>query len=295
MSLTDSDFTPVAMTAPTTTVSNVSNLDNLDVGVPDFALQQQAMADAWTKPASLEQEISGKSIEEQIDIINNYEQPEQPVGQPKEITDPATAQAEADAVVTVDLDAELTALENELNNNKIIEEENNPDNWEEATPEEWDQHRAYVTSLEESVSAKDSEIVTLQTQSIAKDNTIEIQQSTIDSLKWQIKDLSSSKEYLESSVEVMKGPEELKLIQLRRVAETDQSGHGGLSYVYQLAQEWNRMTGQDLQSLIVKLFDDNVQEWKKTYLSDFEQPTQQQVTKKQEEANRKIVDNYALD
>lgn len=293
MSIIDWDFTPVPMQAPATTVSNTSNLDTLDIGKPDFAIQQDAMEAAWTKPASLEQELSWKSIEEQISIINEYDKPEQPVGQVKEITDPADAQAEADSTVTVDLNAELTALENELNNNKIIEEENNPDNWEEATPEEWDQHRAYVTSLEESIATKDSEIISLQTQSMTDKNMIEIQWSTIENLKSQIKDLAGSKEYLESSVEVMKGADELKLIQLRRIAETDQSWNGGLSYVYQLAQEWNRMTGQDLQSLIVKLFDDNIQETKKTYLSDFEQVKSTQNN--QEETNKKIVDIYSID
>ena len=72
--------TTAATTATTTTpgevvspiASNVTALEDYDIWTPWSYVQKQMTDLTWSKPANLEEQLMGKTLDEQIKIINEY-------------------------------------------------------------------------------------------------------------------------------------------------------------------------------------------------------------------------------
>gem|GEM_PF-6177740 len=96
--------------------------------------------------------------------------------------------------------------EAELEAQKKIEEEasKDPENWEEMTAEEWDEHRQNVEDMEHRIEQLSKDDIENKKALYTKDAEIDILRSTIDNLKIHIKDISGKAQFYESSSDVIK-------------------------------------------------------------------------------------------
>ncbi len=302
--------TTAATTATTTTpgevvspiASNVTALEDYDIWTPWSYVQKQMTDLTWSKPANLEEQLMGKTLDEQIKIINEYNTPEihstkwhaevedaaslaekwykTPEQIQQEEAEQARIKAEEEAGKWA-LENELNSLENELQNSKTeaeledqkkAEEEagKDPENWEEMTAEEWDEHRQNVEDMEHRIEQLSKDDVENKKALYAKDAEIDILKSTIDNLKNHIKDISGKAQFYESSSDVIKWADESQLINLRRLATTDPEWQAAINYLYHLSTEWQQLTGQDLSTQISKLFQDNIAKQSKAYSQEYD-------------------------
>jgi hypothetical protein len=313
--------TTVATGEAATTVSpiasNITALEDYDVWTPWAYIQKQVAEMAWSKPANLEEAIMWKTLDEQIKIINEYNQQEihstkwhaevedgaslaeKWYKSPDQIAAEEAEQARIKAEEAAGkwaLDEELNALENELENNKTKEEqeaqrladeeaEKNPDNREEMTAEERDEHRQNVEDMEHRIEQLSKDDTENKKVIYAKDAEIDILKSTIENLKTHIKDISGKAQFYESSSDVIKWADESQLINLRRLSASDPEWQAWINYLYHLSTEWAKLTGQDLSTQISKLFQDNVARQWKAYSQEYD-ITKTQI--KEENADDKL-------
>jgi len=282
--------------------SNVTALEDYDVWTPWSYIQKQMTDLTWSKPANLEEQLIGKTLDEQIKIINEYNTPEihstkwhaevedaaslaekwykTPEQIQQEEAEQARVKAEEEAGKWA-LENELNSLENELQNSKNeaeleaqkkAEEEagKDPENWEEMTAEEWDEHRQNVEDMEHRIEQLSKDDVENKKALYAKDAEIDILKATIDNLKNHIKDISGKAQFYESSSDVIKWADESQLINLRRLATNDPEWQAAINYLYHLSTEWQQLTGQDLSTQISKLFQDNIAKQTKAYSQEYD-------------------------
>lgn len=285
----------VTMTPVQPTQTNVSSIEDYDVWSSMLPTQRAAMEAAWSKPLNIQEELSWKPLNEQIEILNKYEQPEEITNrvdesiQWSEVTEAlkeSAAKKTEDA--KTDIDNSLKELENEMESRKIKQEENDPNNREELTAEEWESHRSLHESLQTQVDESNSKMNQLLKEKLWLENEVDIWKSATDSLKERVKDLQSKSEYYEWSREVIQGPDELQLINLRRSAGQDQSWQWSLLYLDILAQERAAITWQDLTSNIQQLFKDNIRQESKVYASEY------QETPVAAKSSTNEIDRYAV-
>lgn len=328
----NAQVTPEVQATPETTVqepinpiaSNVSALDDYDVWTPQNYVQKNLTELSGSKPERLDEALVGKPLEEQVKIINDYNTPE--VQRPKQLppsedgaslleqwyktTQEVAAERAKQAIEEAQktekanaINSSLDSLESELQKSKLEKEaeekaaadkafKDDPKNWEEMTPEQWDQHRDSIDAMEKKIQTNEETILELRKDTSTKNAEIDILNATIENLKDHIKEMSGKTKYYESSSEILQGSDEVQLINLRRLAEKEPTGHAWLNYLYHLSNERQKLTGKDLSWNINEIYNDTIGAQTKAYLQDYEKSKTQEKAK-DEEADQRMRE-YAL-
>lgn len=259
----------VAWQASTPVQTNIAWLDQLDVGSGSVYPSLQP-----SSPASIP--VDAPIMEPAVPAPAPAAAPEAPVT-PEVINEqPAEPEApkepEDDPAKKLDIQNKLTELENKAKEAKMKREQDNPENWEEVTPEVWDKFRSHYQQMEQQALDFDTERIDLKSQIAALDAEQSIKDNTIKTLQERLKTSESNRRFLESSNEVMNAPDEISLINLKRQSWSDPSWHKALEYLYALSNERQSVTWQDLSPNILQMFNDNAKTVPNSYASDYKTP-----------------------
>lgn len=251
-------------------------------------------------PGGIDEAIAWKPLNEQIEIINKYEKvvdntnrnpnfidawwvqrdlqqqqqqtpaEEKPAEPEKKEADPNSLEARIAALEQDKLAKEQAAAEQEA--------AQNPDNWEEISYEEWQQHRGEFEALQSENAELKAKAAEHYKNNLAISWENDILKSTITSLQWELKDTKSKLAYLESTANIVNDAQETKLLNLRRSAAENPWWAAELNYLNFLQHERQNLTGQDLSQNINDLYFQRVQKQAKPEAVDFEMPNTTQPT-----------------
>ena len=250
-------------------------------------------------PGWIDEALAGKSLDEQIKVINKWDrvmdntnrnpnfmdawslerdlqqqQQQQPAQQPE-------SQPEWDKGKS-DLELRIEALEKAKAEKEqaIAEEEaaKNPDNWEEISYEEWQQHWNEFQQAQQDLQAMTQKYGETYKNNLALSWENDILKSTIGSLQTELKDTKSKLAYLESTANIVNDATETKLLNLRRSAVENPWWAAELNYLNFLQHERQNLTGQDLSQNINDLYFQRVQKQARPEAVDYEVPNTTQQT-----------------
>lgn len=251
----------------------------------------------WT-PGWIDEALAWKSIDEQIDIINKLDrivdntnrnpnfvdawsiqrdlQQQQQTQQEqqneneweKNENDPNSLKARIDALEQ----AQLKKVEQQV----IEEAQQNPDNWEEISYEDRQEHWQEVQDMQQENESLKAKYADTYKNNLALSWENDILKSTIWSLQSELKDTKSKLAYLESTANIVNDATETKLLNLRRSAVENPWGAAELNYLNFLQHERQNLTWQDLSQNINDLYFQRVQKQAKPDAADYEVPNMKQ-------------------
>ena len=247
----------------------------------------------WT-PGWIDEALAWKTLDQQIDIINKIDAivdntnrnpnfidagwvqrdlqqqqkqapAEQTPAQPEEQKQWPTIEERIAAIEK----AQLKQAEDRV----IAEAEKSPDNWEEISYEEWQDHWNEFQQTQQELQEVKQKAAEHYKNNLALSWENDILKSTIGSLQSELKDTKSKLAYLESTANIVNDAQETKLLNLRRDAAANPWWAAELNYLNFLQHERQNLTGQDLSNNIKDLYFDRVQRQAKPEWSDYEIPT----------------------
>lgn len=248
----------------------------------------------WT-PGGIDEAIAWKPLDEQIKIINDLDRvidntnrnpnfidaawverdlqqqhtPLQPEGEQKE-------QEQKPEVDPNSLEARIAALEQAKQQKEEeaaqLEAEKNPDNREEISYEEWQEHWNEFQQAQQDLQEARQKAAEHYKNNLALSWENDILKSTIWSLQTELKDTKSKLAYLESTANIVNDATETKLLNLRRSAAENPWGAAELNYLNFLQHERQNLTGQDLSQNINDLYFQRVQKQARPEAVDYEVP-----------------------
>lgn len=249
----------------------------------------------WT-PGWIDEAIAGKPLDEQIEIINKYDRVmdntnrnpnfmdawslqrdlQQQQQTPAEQTPAEPEQKQEQQTDPNSLEARIAALEKAKAEKEqaIAEEEaaKNPDNWEEISYEEWQQHWNEFQQTQQDLQDMTQKYGETYKNNLALSWENDILKSTIGSLQSELKDTKSKLAYLESTANIVNDAQETKLLNLRRSAAENPWWAAELNYLNFLQHERQNLTWQDLSQNINDLYFQRVQRQARPEWTDYEVP-----------------------
>lgn len=281
--------TTAAPQAPTT----------MNVGAIEDYLISTTPAQQWNPnwtPGWIDEALAWKSLDEQIDIINElnalmdntnynprfidawwvqrdlqnqqYQMPQMPMQQQQQMDQWNS------------LENRIAALEQAKaeRDQAIAEEEaaQNPDNWEEISYEEWQDHWNEFQQAQQDLQELTQKYGDTYKNNLALSWENDILKSTIWSLQSELKDTKTKLAYLESTANIVNDAQETKMLNLRRDAVANPWWAAELNYLNFLQHERQNLTGQDLSQQINDLYFDRVQRQARPEWTDYEMPNTKQ-------------------
>ena len=251
----------------------------------------------WT-PGWIDEALAGKPLDEQIKIINNLDRVvdntnrnpnfmdawavQRDLQNQQTQTPPTQQEEEQEQKPEQDsLESRIAALEQaqqqKAEEAARIEAEQNPDNWEEISYEEWQEHRNEFQQAQQELQDVKQKAAEHYKNNLALSWENDILKSTIGSLQSELKDTKSKLAYLESTANIVNDATETKLLNLRRSAVENPWGAAELNYLNFLQHERQNLTGQDLSQNINDLYFQRVQKQARPEASDYEVPNTTQT------------------
>ena len=243
----------------------------------------------WT-PGWIDEALAWKSLDEQIDIINKLDSIVDNTNRNPNFIDawwvqrdlqnqqqaPQQEQQEQQQEKWTSLEERIAALEKaqiQKDEQIVLEEaQQNPDNWEEISYEEWQEHwNEFQQTQQELQEVKQKQAETYK-NNLALSWENDILKSTVWSLQTELKDTKAKLAYLESTANIVNDATETKLLNLRRDAIANPEWAAELNYLNFLQHERQNLTGQDLSQNINDLYFSRVQRQAKPEWSDYEMP-----------------------
>lgn len=268
---------------------------NMNAGAIEDYLVNVTPTPQWNPkgtPGGIDEALAGKNLDEQIEVINKWErvtdntnrnpnfmdawslQRDLQQQQPQQPAEPES-KPEWDKWKS-DLELRIEALEKAKAEKEqaIAEEEaaKNPDNWEEISYEEWQQHWNEFQQAQQDLQAMTQKYGETYKNNLALSWENDILKSTIGSLQNELKDTKSKLAYLESTANIVNDATETKLLNLRRSAVENPWWAAELNYLNFLQHERQNLTGQDLSQNINDLYFQRVQKQARPEAVDFEMP-----------------------
>lgn len=244
----------------------------------------------WT-PGWIDEALAGKSLDEQIDIINKLDRIVDNTNRNPNFMDAWSLQRDLQNQKQESpkwdwqpewksdensLESRIKALEEanikKIEQQVIHEAEQNPDMWEEISYEEWQEHWNEFQQAQQDLQEVTQKYGETYKNNLALSWENDILKSTIGSLQNELKDTKSKLAYLESTANIVNDATETKLLNLRRDASANPGWAAELNYLNFLQHERQNLTGQDLSQNIRDLYFDRVQRQAKPEGSDFEIP-----------------------
>lgn len=251
-------------------------------------------------PGGIDEALAGKPLDEQIKIINDLDrvvdntnrnpnfmdawslqrdiqnqQEQQPADQWQQSPEPESKPDESS------LESRIAALEKaqqeKVAEEQRIEAEKNPDNWEEISYEEWQQHWNEFQQAQQDLQELTQKYGETYKNNLALSWENDILKSTIGSLQNELKDTKSKLAYLESTANIVNDATETKLLNLRRSAAENPWWAAELNYLNFLQHERQNLTGQDLSQNINDLYFQRVQKQARPEAVDYEVPNTTQT------------------
>ena len=248
----------------------------------------------WT-PGWIDEAIAWKSLDEQIKIINDLDRVvdntnrnpnfidawwvqrdlQQQQAQPNQ-TEEVKQEEEKPEVDPNSLEARIAALEQAKQQKEAeaaqLEADKNPDNWEEISYEEWQEHWNEFQQAQQDLQEARQTAAEHYKNNLALSWENDILKSTIWSLQNELKDTKSKLAYLESTANIVNDATETKLLNLRRSAVENPWWAAELNYLNFLQHERQNLTGQDLSQNINDLYFQRVQKQARPEAADYEVP-----------------------
>ena len=245
----------------------------------------------WT-PGWIDEALAWKGIDEQIDIINKLNaimdntnrnpnfidawwvqrdlqnQQQQAPAQPQEQEQQQQWPSLEDRIAQLE-QAQIQKIEQQV----VEEAAKNPENWEEISYEEWQDHWNEFQATQQELQETKEKAAEHYKNNLALSWENDILKSTIGSLQTELKDTKSKLAYLESTANIVNDPQETKMLNLRRDAVATPWWAAELNYLNFLQHERQNLTGQDLSQNINDLYFDRVQRQSKPEWSDYEVPS----------------------
>ena len=249
-------------------------------------------------PWWIDEAIAWKSLDEQIEIINKYDrvmdntnrnpnfmdawslqrdlQQQQQVQPDQQQEQPAEDKKEWPT-----LEERIAALEQakQQKEQAIAEQEaaQNPDNWEEISYEEWQEHWNEFNQTQQDLQEMTQKYGETYKNNLALSWENDILKSTIGSLQSELKDTKSKLAYLESTANIVNDATETKLLNLRRSAAENPWWAAELNYLNFLQHERQNLTWQDLSQNINDLYFQRVQKQARPEAADYDVPNTTQT------------------
>ena len=248
----------------------------------------------WT-PGGIDEAIAWKPLDEQIKIINDLDRVvdntnrnpnfidawwvqrdlQQQQAQPNQ-TEEVKQEEEKPEVDPNSLEARIAALEQAKQQKEAeaaqLEADKNPDNWEEISYEEWQEHWNEFQQAQQDLQEARQTAAEHYKNNLALSWENDILKSTIWSLQNELKDTKSKLAYLESTANIVNDATETKLLNLRRSAVENPWWAAELNYLNFLQHERQNLTGQDLSQNINDLYFQRVQKQARPEAVDYEVP-----------------------
>ena len=248
----------------------------------------------WT-PGWIDEAIAWKPLDEQIKIINDLDRVvdntnrnpnfidawwvqrdlQQQQAQPNQ-TEEVKQEEEKPEVDPNSLEARIAALEQAKQQKEAeaaqLEADKNPDNWEEISYEEWQEHWNEFQQAQQDLQEARQTAAEHYKNNLALSWENDILKSTIWSLQNELKDTKSKLAYLESTANIVNDATETKLLNLRRSAVENPWWAAELNYLNFLQHERQNLTGQDLSQNINDLYFQRVQKQARPEAADYEVP-----------------------
>ena len=246
----------------------------------------------WT-PGWMDEALAGKTLDEQVKIVNQVDRimdntnpnpnfmdawsiqrdlQNQQQAQPEQQQE----QQQEQKAEQNDLESRIAALEKAQQEKAqaIAEEEaaKNPDNREEISYEEWQQHWSEFQQAQQELQQITQKYGETYKNNLALSWENDILKSTIWSLQNELKDTKSKLAYLESTANIVNDTAETKLLNLRRAALETPWWAAELNYLNLLQHERQNLTGQDLSQNINDLYFQRAQRQAKPEAVDYEVP-----------------------
>lgn len=275
----------------------------MNVGAIENYLIDTEVIPQWNPkatPGGIDEALAGKSLDEQIKIINDLGRIVDNTNRNPNFIDAAWLQKDIQAQraqnqqqapanewdweqkAWSDLESRIAALENaqqQKAEQRIIQEaEQNPDNWEEISYEEWQQHWNEFQQAQQDFQDMQQKYGETYKNNLALSWENDILKSTIWSLQNELKDTKSKLAYLESTANIVNDATETKLLNLRRSASENPWWAAELNYLNFLQHERQNLTGQDLSQNINDLYFQRVQNQARPEAVDYEVPNTTQRT-----------------
>lgn len=245
-------------------------------------------------PGGIDEALAGKPLDEQIKIINDLDRVVDNTNRNPNFIDAAwiqrdlqnqQQQAPAQPEWSQEwekkwdensLESRIAALEKAQQEKAqaIAEEEaaKNPDNWEEISYEEWQEHWNEFQQTQQDLQESRQREAETYKNNLALSWENDILKSTVWSLQAELKDTKSKLAYLESTANIVNDATETKLLNLRRSAVENPWWAAELNYLNFLQHERQNLTGQDLSQNINDLYFQRVQKQARPEAVDFEMP-----------------------
>lgn len=276
--------------------------------------QQQQGANPIGTPGGIDEALAGKSLDEQVDIINKFKNIVDNTNVNPQFEDAGSLQRTLWNNVQQQQEQQQQQVEEkwpslsdrigqlelqrawQIIDNAKAKAEQNPSNWEEISYEEWQDHRTEFESTQQEnkdFKAKNSE---LYKNNLALTGENDILKSTIGSLQWELKDTKAKLAYLESTANIINDATETKLLNLRRDAIAAPGWAAELNYLNFLQHERQNLTGQDLSQNINDLYFQRVQNNSRPDAADYDvwnQPQTQQPSQ-QVQSTAWVLDDYLI-
>lgn len=247
----------------------------------------------WT-PGWIDEALAGKSLNEQIDIINQLDAIIDNTNRNPNFIDAWWVQRDLQQQQQVQpeqqqeekqqqwptLEERIAALEQakQQKEQQIAEEEaaRDPENREEISYEEWQEHWNEFQQAQQDLQQARQSAAENYKNNLALSWENDILKSTIWSLQNELKDTKSKLAYLESTANIVNDATETKLLNLRRSAVDNPWWAAELNYLNFLQHERENLTGQDLSQNINDLYFQRVQNHIKPEAADYEVPNTKQ-------------------
>lgn len=271
-------------------------------------------------PGGIDEALAGKTLDQQVDLINqlsslmdntnrnvnyqdagslqrslwnNAQQQQQQQQQTEDVP-------QLDVEYNKGLSDRIAALEQAQQAKLQAEAEakaaQDPNNWEEITYEEWQEHwDEFNTTQQENQDLK-TKSAEMYKNNLALTGENDILKSTIGSLQWELKDTKAKLAYLESTANIVNDATETKLLNLRRDAISAPGWAAELNYLNFLQHERQNLTGQDLSQNINDLYFQRVQNNSRPDAADYDvwnQPQTQQPSQ-QAQSSAWVLDDYLI-
>lgn len=249
----------------------------------------------WT-PGGIDEAIAWKPLDEQIKIINDLDRVvdntnrnpnfidawwvqrdlQQQQAQPNQTEEVKQEEEWKPEVDPNSLEARIAALEQAKQQKEAeaaqLEADKNPDNWEEISYEEWQEHWNEFQQAQQDLQEARQTAAEHYKNNLALSWENDILKSTIWSLQNELKDTKSKLAYLESTANIVNDATETKLLNLRRSAVENPWWAAELNYLNFLQHERQNLTGQDLSQNINDLYFQRVQKQARPEAADYEVP-----------------------
>lgn len=272
-------WTTAAPQSPTQ--MNAGAIENYLINVEKW----QAWNPKWT-PGWIDEALAGKTLDQQIDIINQLDRIVDNTNNNPNFIDAWSLQRDLQQQQQApqqqqeqqwpSLEERIAAIENaqiQKDEQIVLEQANqNPENWEEISYEEWQEHRNEFQQAQQELQETKQKAAEHYKNNLALSWENDILKSTIWSLQSELKDTKSKLAYLESTANIVNDATETKLLNLRRDATANPWWAAELNYINFLQHERQNLTWQDLSQQVKELYFDRVQRQAKPEWADYEVP-----------------------